>query len=139
MAKVRNHLIKTWMTDQPNHRIHRMVKCSRMFPPRMALFNLHVACYGGRLSPSGHGPSLTARRRPLFSPPRWVSTMEGKPQRPKGRDRTVSSLNIAIEAMNLAKEISSVTPAKAVFGSVSILLTMVKVRFLVSYDWNSHA
>ena len=60
--------------------------------------------------------------------------MEAEPQRPKGRDGTLSSLNIAIEAMNLAKEVSSITPAKAVFGSVSILLTMVRVRFRVSYD-----
>jgi len=59
--------------------------------------------------------------------------MTAKPQRPKGRDGTLSSLNMAIEAMNLAKEVSSITPAKAVFGSVSILLTMVMVRFHVSY------
>jgi len=65
--------------------------------------------------------------------------MEADPQRPKGRDGTLSSLNIAIEAMNLAKEVSSITPAKAVFGSVSILLMMVRVRFLVSYDRKSHA
>ena len=58
--------------------------------------------------------------------------MEAKLQRSKGRDGTISSLNTAIEAMNLAKEISSITPAKAVFGSVSILLMMVRVRFLVS-------
>ena len=56
--------------------------------------------------------------------------MEAGSQRPKGRGRTISSLNAAIEAMNLAKEVSSITPAKAVFGSVSILLTMIKVRLL---------
>ena len=60
--------------------------------------------------------------------------MAAKPQQPKGQDGTISSLNIAIEAMNLAKEVSSITPAKAVFGSVSILITMVRVCFLVSYD-----
>ena len=43
-------------------------------------------------------------------------------------------LNVAIEAMNLAKEISSVTPAKAVFGSVSVLLTMIRVRLFPSSD-----
>ena len=64
--------------------------------------------------------------------------MEAKPQRPKGRDGSLSSLNVAIEAMNLAKEVSSITPAKAVFGSVSILLAMVRVRLLVSYDRKSH-
>ena len=36
-------------------------------------------------------------------------------------------LDVAIEALNLAKEISSVTPAKAVFGSVSVILTMIRV------------
>ena len=60
--------------------------------------------------------------------------MAAKAQPPKGRDGTLSSLNIAIEAMNLAKEVSSITPAKAVFGSVSILLAMVRVGFHVSYD-----
>jgi len=60
--------------------------------------------------------------------------METKPQRPEGKDGILSALNIAIEAMNLAKEISSITPAKAVFGSVSVLLAMVRVCFLVSYD-----
>jgi len=64
--------------------------------------------------------------------------MAAKPQRPKGRDGTLSSLNIAIEAMNLAKEVSSITPAKVVFGSVSILLTMVRVRFPLFYHWALH-
>jgi len=54
--------------------------------------------------------------------------MAANPPRPKRQDAVVTSLNIAIDAMNLAKEASSVTPAKAVFGVVSILLTMIKVR-----------
>ena len=54
--------------------------------------------------------------------------MATKPQWSKGQDGTISSLNLAIEAMNLAKEISSFTPAKAVFGSVGVLLTMIRVR-----------
>ena len=57
--------------------------------------------------------------------------MAAKSQRPKGRDGIISTLNLTIEAMNLAKEVSSVTPAKAVFGSVSVLLTMIKVRSLL--------
>ena len=54
--------------------------------------------------------------------------MDAKSQR--RRDITLSSLNMAIEAMNLAKEVSSITPAKAVFGSVSVILAMIKVSFL---------
>ena len=45
------------------------------------------------------------------------------------QDNYLSMLNVAIEAMNLAKEAMSATPAKAVFGTVSILLTMIRVRF----------
>ena len=54
--------------------------------------------------------------------------MDAKARRPKGGDTTLSSLNMTIEALNLAKEICTITPAKAVFGSVSSLLTMVRVR-----------
>ena len=49
-------------------------------------------------------------------------------RRQKRRDDALSLLNVAIEAVNLAKEVSSITPAKAVFGTVSALLTMIKVR-----------
>ena len=56
--------------------------------------------------------------------------MTDKSQRPKGRDGVLSSLNMAIDGLNLAKEVSSITPAKAIFGSVSILLTMIRVSFL---------
>jgi len=60
--------------------------------------------------------------------------MATKSRRPKGRENTVSSLNAAIEALNLAEKISSVTPAKAVFATVSVLLTMIKVCFLLCCD-----
>ena len=58
-----------------------------------------------------------------------VSTMDADSRRQKRREDALSLLNMTIEAMNLAKEISSVTPAKAVFGSVGVLLTMIRVRF----------
>ena len=54
--------------------------------------------------------------------------MKPKSQRPKREDNTLSLMNAIIEVSNLAKELSSPTPAKAVFGSVSILLTMIKVH-----------
>ena len=57
--------------------------------------------------------------------------MATNPQRPKGRDGALSMLNAAIDILNLAKEISSITPAKAVFGSVSVLLAMIRVRFFL--------
>ena len=60
--------------------------------------------------------------------------MDADSQRTKGRDSVLSALNIAIEALNLAKDISTIAPAQAVFGSVSILLTMIRVRFLPFSD-----
>jgi hypothetical protein len=56
--------------------------------------------------------------------------MEAASQRPNGREGTISALNKAIEALNPAK-ISSFPPAKAVFGSVAVLLTLIRVRFLL--------
>ena len=67
--------------------------------------------------PSSHTP---------FSQPSSVPIMDPKSQR--RHDGILSSLNVAIEAMTLAKEVSSISPAKAVFGSVSIVLTMIRVR-----------
>ena len=53
--------------------------------------------------------------------------MTTKSQQPKERENAVSLLNAAIDAMDLAEKISSITPAKAVFGTVSVLLAMIKV------------
>ena len=55
-------------------------------------------------------------------------------QRPKGRDGALSMLIAAIEALNLAKEISSVTPAKAVFGSVSVPLATIRASLFLFRD-----
>ena len=60
--------------------------------------------------------------------------MDASSQQLKLRDGTLSSLNVAIEAMNLAKEVSSMAPAVAVFGAVGILLTMLRVHFLLFSD-----
>ena len=53
--------------------------------------------------------------------------MDPDAQRQKRRDVFLSSLNVAIEVSNLAKEFCSITPAKPVFGSFSVILTMIKV------------
>ena len=58
--------------------------------------------------------------------PMYAST-----QRQKRRERVLSSLNVAIEASNLAKEFCRITPAKPVFASFSVILTMIKVYFFL--------
>jgi len=58
--------------------------------------------------------------------------MEPESQQPKGREATISALHEATEAMNLAEKISSIAPAKTVFGSVGTLITLIRVCFLSS-------
>ena len=63
--------------------------------------------------------------------------MDPNARRQKRRENALSMLNVAIEASNLAKEISSITPAKAVFSSVSVILTMIRVgSFLHRLCWS---
>ena len=65
-----------------------------------------------------------------FSRPPRVLGMNAEPQRSKGRDGVLSSLNMAIEAMNLAKEVSRITPATAAFVFVGVL-AMIMVNFFL--------
>ena len=74
-------------------------------------------------------PRLTA-----FSSLPCASTMTDKSQHPRGREGVLSTLNLAIDGLNLAKEVSSVTPAKVAFGTVAIFLTMIRVSPLLSYN-----
>ena len=55
--------------------------------------------------------------------------MGPKPEQPKRQDNFLSLLDGIIEVTNLAKEISSPTPAKAVFGTVGAILKTIRVRF----------
>ncbi|KAF9790996.1 hypothetical protein BJ322DRAFT_419715 [Thelephora terrestris] len=73
---------------------------------------------GSRVQPLGHLISL--------QPPRALA-MDPKNQRPEGRNRGVfSTLNVAIGNLNLAKEKSSIAPAKAVLGLVGDLLPTIR-------------
>ena len=53
--------------------------------------------------------------------------MDPKLKQQKRQDNTLALLDAIIEISDLAKELSSPTPAKAVFGSVSILLKTIRV------------
>lgn len=58
--------------------------------------------------------------------------MATKSQKSKGRENTLSLLNAAIDAVNVAKGATSATPAQVAFGAAIVLLTMIKVSFLCS-------
>ena len=62
--------------------------------------------------------------------------MAAKSRQRKGPDGALSSLNGAIEALDLAKGGSRITQAKAAFGSVGALLVMIRVSFLLVSSLN---
>ena len=56
--------------------------------------------------------------------------MASPPSQPaKGRDGVISTLNVFIQALNIAKDACGIPPAQAAFGSAGVLLTMIRVRF----------
>ena len=50
-------------------------------------------------------------------------------QRPQGRDGALTSLDVLIQVLTLAKDTCGIPPAQVAFGSAVVLLTMIRVRF----------
>jgi hypothetical protein len=72
-------------------------------------------------------PLRPSYRTAFFQLPR-VSTMATKSHQPKGHDSALSTLDVIIQALTLAKDTCGIPPAQAAFGSAGILLTMIRVR-----------
>jgi hypothetical protein len=53
--------------------------------------------------------------------------MTNDSQRQKGWAGTIPALNMAIDGLSVVKEATSTTPVNPIFGSVAILLTMIRV------------
>jgi hypothetical protein len=51
-------------------------------------------------------------------------------QQQKGRDGVLSTLDVFIQALDFAKDSCGIPPAQIAIGSASVLLTMIRVRFL---------
>ena len=64
------------------------------------------------------------------------SVMTSDSQRQEGRDSTLSRLNLAIDALSIAKDISTIAPARAAFGSACALLTIIRVFFSCYTEMN---
>jgi len=82
--------------------------------------------------PTRHFTTVSTRLHPVYTVfPCHVDfePMDSDALQSKRRQKFTSALDVAIEALNIAKEVSSVTPAKVVFGSVSVVLAMIKVGF----------
>ena len=62
-----------------------------------------------------------------LSPPPFVSIMETKSRRPNG---ALSSLNAAVDALQLARDAVGTKPTKDALDSASVLLTTIRVSFL---------
>ena len=51
------------------------------------------------------------------------------PKRSKGRDAVLSTLDVVIQGLNLAKDACGIPPAQIALSSASVLLTTIRVRF----------
>ena len=57
--------------------------------------------------------------------------MASTPRHQTGRDRVLPALDVFIQVVNIAKDTCGVPPAQVAFGSASVLLTMIRARFLL--------
>ena len=78
---------------------------------------------------AGCAPRRLATLYHLLLPEFTLAPMpaNSRPQSPDGQDHWTPTLSVAIEGFNLAKEVMNITPAKAAFGSVAIILAMIRV------------
>jgi hypothetical protein len=51
-------------------------------------------------------------------------------QQLKGRNGVLSTLDVSIQALNIAKDTCGIPPAQIALGSASVLLTMIRACFL---------
>ena len=54
--------------------------------------------------------------------------MTSTSKQPKGRDGIISTLDVFIQVVNIAKDTCAVPPAQIAFGAASVLLTMIRVH-----------
>ena len=60
--------------------------------------------------------------------------MTSKPQQLNGRDGLLSTLDILIQALGIAKDACGIPPAQIAIGSANALLTMIRVRSSQSHN-----
>ena len=101
--------------------------------PRSTLFPRGLSWQDGHpseFSLQPLSPSISLLR------PRASTMATNSPQtKPKGRNRAVSTLNGLINILNIAKDACAIKPARVAFGSVGELLTTIRVRSLLFYDY----
>ena len=127
-----NHSVQRGsVRDQPIRCIPNTAIPNSIFTTFSSHGRLHQACHAEldkdtcpcqRSEPSAQPScSTTTSRLPR------VSTMTRKSKEPKKSNGVILSLDIAIGLVNIGKEASSMTPAPAVFGVATIILTTIRV------------
>ena len=112
-------------------------KCNRMTWEFLGKSQPHKAAVHARgefnSRPFGLGPGFFQTATPHLPPSRLprTSTMASTSQQPEGRDGVISTLDVFIQTLTLAKDTCGVLPAQVTFGSAVVLLTMIRVRLLL--------
>ena len=74
------------------------------------------------------GSSLRAASHALSLNLLPTLTMTSRSQPQKGRDAVLPTLDVLIQALNIAMDACGIPPAQIALGSASTLLTMIRVR-----------
>ena len=73
-------------------------------------------------------PNTTSVPRAFLSRPLPKSGMASTPHPQKTRDAVLPTLDVFIQALNIAKDACGIPPAQIALGSASTLLTMIRAR-----------
>ena len=91
--------------------------------------NLRMHTIAARLNRGRRLPHMCLLQR-FFAPTKtshpWIQNSNNR----SAEKSVFSSLNALIEGLNLAGNLSSITPAKVVFSTVRVILTMIRVSSL---------
>jgi hypothetical protein len=60
--------------------------------------------------------------------------MASTSQQPEGRDLVLPTLDVFIQVLSIAKDTCGIPPAQIAFGSASVLLSVIRVHFLLCGD-----
>ena len=108
-----------WFTDQRFSLQPGPTSQPRTIKPIRHASTQRAGCAPHRLATLYHLPLPEFTLAPMPTNPR--------PQSSDGQDHWTPALSVAIEGFNLAKEVMNIAPAKAAFGSVAIILAMIRV------------
>ena len=103
----------------------------RMIKRKAVGFNINITLDNDSGLKDGEEGSLDKTDDDYLSHSADSESMDPKSKQSKCQDDVLSLLDVIIEALNLVANLSSITPARTVFSTIGIILTMMRVSSLL--------